>query len=376
MELRKMRAVVIGGSNTLMNAAYVAELPGAARALGIELQVAANLAVGNTGSLTGLLRLKEGTALRDADVLIVEYAVNDAVLYGEERAGLESWARAYEGIIRHALMVNPQLRIVSAILYNQAGTHRRTVPPIPAAIGYLSEWYGVTKVDAHRDFAQRFGTGYPDAPGLYMDAAHYSRPVFTRLIAELVARGVREALDRGPAPLPLPPPVNPNHYGEARVIACASAWEGLPQATYRNSVYNAEAVDLRGGDLELTVRRGRLLAALFACTADTARLRVRLGGRDFVLATLRPSIRDGKFRFLVTTANLEAIPPPVSAEVRYTLSVEPPAGTPIEVRQPGTVPHEGAAGTGFALISLMHTGEVAAHQVVQRPLPEERAEAA
>jgi hypothetical protein len=83
--------------------------------------------------------------------------VNDVSLYGDDRAGLESWTRAYEGVIRYALTVNPAIRIVSAILYNQQGAHRGTVPLLPAAIGYLTSWYDLVQVDTHRDFTRRFG---------------------------------------------------------------------------------------------------------------------------------------------------------------------------------------------------------------------------
>ncbi len=364
---RKARAVIIGGSNTLLGAAYVADLPRCARALGVELQVLANLAVGNTSSLTGLMRLKSCAQLKDADLLVVEYAVNDVSLYGDDRAGLESWTRAYEGIIRYALTVNPAIRIVSAILYNQHGAHRGTVPLLPAAIGYLTSWYDLVQVDTHRDFTRRFGRSYPEVTGFYLDSAHYARPVITHLIAELVAAGVREAMDQPPRAMALPPPANPANYWDARVVACGTAWDGLPKTTYRNSALSAETVDLRGGAVELTLRKGRLLAALFACTAATSRLYVGLGGRTYELPTLRPSIRDGKFSFLLATANLEVVPAAEGEEARYTLSIDRPAGAaPVELRQPGSVPHLDVPETGFALASLMHSGELAGMRIIPR----------
>jgi hypothetical protein len=194
-ELRRIRATVIGGSNTLMGAAYIADVPKCARALGIDLEIVANLAIGNTSSLTGLMRLKSGAQIQNSDLLIIEYALNDVSLYGDDRAAIECWVKSYEGMIRHALTANPGIRILSFVLYNQQGSHRSTLPLLPAAIGYLSDWYGLTKVDAHREFAQRFGAGYPEVAGLYADPAHYSRPVFTRLLAELLAAGIRKAAD-------------------------------------------------------------------------------------------------------------------------------------------------------------------------------------
>jgi hypothetical protein len=256
MELRRIRATVIGGSNTLMGAAYIADVPKCARALGIDLEIVANLAIGNTSSLTGLMRLKSGAQIQNSDLLIIEYALNDVSLYGDDRAAIECWVKSYEGMIRHALTANPGIRILSFVLYNQQGSHRSTLPLLPAAIGYLSDWYGLTKVDAHREFAQRFGASYPEVAGLYADPAHYSRPVFTRLLAELLAAGIRKAADRPPSALALPPPVDPANYQHARVIACSTAWQGLSTTTFRNSVYSVEAVELASGTSSYSSRAG------------------------------------------------------------------------------------------------------------------------
>jgi hypothetical protein len=349
-----MRVTVIGGSNTVMKPGYITDLPEAARSLGLKLDIVANLAVGNTTSLAGLMQLKGADVLAESDLLLIEYALNDASAYGEQRKNIESWTRAYEGIIRHALTVNPRIRILSVILAPKLGPHRNSIPSVYAGIYYLSEWYGVDKIDINRELTLRFGAGFHDLKGVYGDAAHYERPIFTRLVAEMIAGAMRNIATRTSAAMVLPPPVDPANACDSS-YAIASGWAGLKRVSYRNSRYVIHSADLAGGDATLTLEGGRLLSAQFVCVPDVARLYVTADGTVYEVPTLRPGVRDGKYRFLASMLSFEQIPK--ASDGMYRLSVNRPVQRePVLVRQNGASQYRGDPETILPLVSVLHTG--------------------
>lgn len=71
--MKKVAAVVIGGSNTVMRSGYLTSLPKCLRAAGVDLEITANLAIGNTTIQTGLMKLVESSELlASADVRLIE----------------------------------------------------------------------------------------------------------------------------------------------------------------------------------------------------------------------------------------------------------------------------------------------------------------
>ncbi len=112
----KLKTVIIGGSNTVMLPGYLPTLLSTMARRGIELDVMADLAVGGTTSALGLYQLKIFEQLEECELLVIEYAINDAFVYGDERRPFRHWARFYEGIIRYALERNPNLHIATLVL--------------------------------------------------------------------------------------------------------------------------------------------------------------------------------------------------------------------------------------------------------------------
>ncbi|MCE3543790.1 hypothetical protein LXJ56_26800, partial [Escherichia coli] len=74
----KLKTVIIGGSNTVMLPGYLPSLLATMARRGIDLDIAADLAVGGTTSAFGLYQLKTYDKLADCDLLLIEYALNDA----------------------------------------------------------------------------------------------------------------------------------------------------------------------------------------------------------------------------------------------------------------------------------------------------------
>ena len=105
-----LRTTIIGGSNTVMQPGYLAQLTTMTAQRGVPLDIVADLAIGGTTSAYGLYALKMSDALEKSDLLLIEYVINDAFIYGDERRQFRHWARLYEGIIRYAEYVpNPGL---------------------------------------------------------------------------------------------------------------------------------------------------------------------------------------------------------------------------------------------------------------------------
>lgn len=354
-----LRVICVGASNSLMAPGYLTALPACAEAAGTPLKIVSNLAIGNTPSLTGLHRLASYGSLANVDVLLIEYALTDTSFYGAERKSLEVWAANYEALIRFAMQNNPSLKIVSVILYNRLGLHRKTIPPLAAGIYYLSDWYGVRYVDVNREFTSRFGAEHQDCAGVYTDRAHYGRPVMTRLIAECIARTIAEIARKPAAAKQIPPPVDPSCPCDVSVLR-ASEWKDLPPRVYKNTRYEVEAADLFGRRAKIKVKNGRLLSILFVCSPGISSLFARINDVCYILPLLRPSVRDGKFKFLLASAGFDMVPTAGQVQNSYELAAMPELGEePIPLPQSGGVCSEQHQEMTLPLISLMHTGVIA-----------------
>ena len=100
--MRKLSAVAIGGSNTVMRPGYLTELPRCLERHGIALDLKANLAVGNTTILNGLINLKSREdALKGSDVLLIEYTLNDTSAFaGRDEVRLPICAILHTGKLK------------------------------------------------------------------------------------------------------------------------------------------------------------------------------------------------------------------------------------------------------------------------------------
>ncbi|WP_374650928.1 SGNH/GDSL hydrolase family protein [Dongia sp.] len=295
-----LRTTIVGGSNTVMEPGYLSQMLAAAARRGIDLDIVENLAVGGTTSAYGLFRLKAGDALDRSDLLIVEYALNDAFIYGDERRQFRHWARIYEGILRYALTRNPRLRICTIVLGARNGSWLGSVPAIDAGIHYLSDWYGTACIDISRGLMRKFGRQVVTDPAFYVDQGHYARPIATAMVADLAADGLAAALARegGTA---LPPPVDPDHFAEAGIVdvpAIFAAVKDAPLAEFHNRRFAFSAIDLARHRLSLELEGGKLLGVFHMSTPDVAPLALTRGDTSYRCSLLKGGVRDGKFKFL------------------------------------------------------------------------------
>ena len=302
---KTLRTTIIGGSNTVMEPGYLGQMLAATERQGLRLDIVENMAVGGTTSAYGLFRLKASDALDRSDLLIIEYALNDAFIYGDERRQFRHWARIYEGILRYALTRNPNLRICTMVFGARNGSWLGSVPSIDAGIHYLSEWYGTSCIDISRDLMRRFGRQVVTDPTFYSDQGHYSRPVATAMVADLAAEALvrfsqGDAWREG-ASVALPPAVDPDHFAEAGIIDVPTifrAAQDAPLVEFHNRRFALTAIDIARHQLTLRLGGGKLLGVFHVSTPQTAALALTRGDAGYHCSLLKGGVRDGKFKFL------------------------------------------------------------------------------
>lgn len=317
----KLKTLIIGGSNTVMQPGYLSALLASMARRGIELDIVADLAVGGTTSAFGLYQLKiREQELAECDLLLIEYALNDFFVYGDERRPFRHWARFYEGIIRFARERNPKLRIATIVFGQRNGPFLTSVPSIDAGINYISHCYGTICVDVSRMLMQRLGRDVVGHPTFYSDQGHYARPVTTTIVANMIADELEPALATPPRPAALPPAIDPEHFAGARALD--GTWLakrlGRPIVDYANRRFSIAAVDLGRDRLRFDVEKGMLLALNYVCEPRTPPLDIRLGDDMQRAALLKGGVRDGIYKFLVSMLSFEFLYGPTLLDMQQT----------------------------------------------------------
>lgn len=366
--MKTLRTVAIGGSNTLMKNGYLHCLPDAAQKFGVKVELLANLAIGNTTSVMGLINLKANSAIiENADLLIIEYALNDTSAYGDSREAFERWLRTYEALVRTARTINSKIDIILVILGEKTGSHLNSISTIHAGIYYLSEWYGLQKADVNSEFVKVFGKEVFETPNFYMNKAHYQRPVVTRLVAEIVAKQIPKLLD-GPGQQLLPPLIDDRSPVGAELIQLTEIAD-IPHKTFSNSSFNETAVDLSNTDVVMEIMNGQPIGIRYVCEHNAAPLYMAVGNEVYDILTLRPAMVIPKFPFLVACLNLDTLPKFKGLNT-FKFSVCPPRAESTNIYQFGAR-RVAVSSTNLSLQSILYTGELTGLSAVRSCVPEE-----
>jgi len=362
-----LRTIVIGGSNTVMQPGYWPTLLARMAHRGFPLDVVADLSVGGTTSGFGLFQLKANEHhLANADVLVIEYALNDAFVYGDERRPFRHWARFYEGVIRHALSINPDLRIVSLVFGQRGGSYITSVPSIDAGMHYISDWYDAAIVNVSRNLMRRFGREVVTDPSFYADQGHYARPIATTIVADIIAEELERILAAPFRPRGMPLPIDPYHFASARIIDAKTLIEtcGLPPRVYSNRRFAATTADLGDFRLKLTFDKGRPLALAYVCAPDISALEIAMASDTVEAAMLKGGVRDGAFKFLLSMLSCDFLyPGPALLQEPATFSCSMQASQNV----PGVTRHvpkdnvghaesDGSAPRVMPLLGMLYTG--------------------
>lgn len=303
----KLKTVIIGGSNTVMLPGYLPSLLDTMARRGVQLDVVADLAVGGTTSALGLYQLKIFEQLEDCELLLIEYAINDAFVYGDERRPFRHWARFYEGIIRYALARNPNLRIATLVFGARNGSFLNSVPSIDAGINYIAQWYDTIPVDVSRMLMQRYGRDVVTNPAFYLDQGHYARPIATGIVANLIADVLEPALSVPHRPKALPHAIDPDHFANARALSGEQLCKrlGRTPVEYKNRRFSISALDLGTDRMRFAVDGGQLLALGYVCDPNIPPLDIEMDGTVHRAAMMKGGVRDGTYKFLVSMLSFE-----------------------------------------------------------------------
>ena len=338
----KLKTMLIGGSNSVISHGYAVNMVATCRKAGVEIDLAHDYSVGNTTSGYGLYRLKNALdELKSMDLLIVEYALNDEFIYTLQPWDLRHWARLYEGILRFAREINPNIIVFSVILSTRIGHFTDRIPAITSGIAYLSDWYGESTIDVNRLASERFGYAVVRNEQFYMpgDSAHYLSPTVTSVIGEMIGEKLVETVTRrreGP-PRGLPGPVDPQNYAATTALRATDWAPALGQAPtkFHNWRFSIDSVDLARNKVAVTIEDGKLLGVEYACVADTGPLYIAMNGHHFRVGTMVGGVQDGVYKFLICWLPLEfihrdALLAPSQGQTRIVLSGQAPKDVSLE----------------------------------------------
>ncbi len=361
-----LRTVIIGGSNTVMQPGYLPSLFSLLSRRGVEIDVIADLSVGGTTSAFGLFQLKTNPVLQDCDLLLIEYAINDKFIYGDERAAFRHWARFYEGIVRYALETNPRIAIVSVILGPRTGSFMTTVPSIDAGIHYISDWYGMPVINITKLLMHRYGLDVVTHPSFYADQGHYARPVATTIVANLIAEELEAILRRPTRARAVPAPMDPQNFSSASILQANTLCQqfGLDAVDYRNRRFAVGAAELGNARLRLEIDNGRPLALAYVCEPRIRPLQISVANDVFRCALLKDGVRSGTFKFLMSMLSCDFLfeKSLLQEPVRFACSISAAGadGTYHEHLPKDNVRHEGPddAPPVVPVVGLLHTGKL------------------
>jgi hypothetical protein len=297
-----IKAVLVGGSNSLIRSGYVGATVDSCARRGIDFKIIGDLPVGASTILFGLFNLKQSAAVADADILIIEYGLNDVSIYGEDRKLLQHWGRAYEGAIRYAKSINPKIRILSVILEGKVPNRLRKLNYVTAGIHYLSHVYDLGIADVGRYLREVFGANAAHT-SLYRDTNHYSSPVVTTMIGDFIGGKIEKLLKEAPVQRGLPPAVDETNLENAGIVTIAD----IPgeDVRYENSRVQVDARNLAGRRVSFDLEGGKLLAVFYVCDLQSSRLYLQKNDQTYAADMMRVGVREGKFRFLLAMLGCE-----------------------------------------------------------------------
>lgn len=300
-----MRILFVGGSNTVMTNGYVTTFSRTLSSVlkSKELEIV-NLGVGGNSSIHGVEIMKSTKDLGKFHFLVIEYCVNDASL--ASNTSWQSWQSAYEGLIRIALAENPQIRVY-LLAFGRKGAEpgkgqSRIFSHLPKLRAFYRKCgYFVGLIDIDRYLRELTANDAKTFNALYMDGAHYSRPITTELIGLYLAHAMRPLKAQSAPSAPLPPPLCPSTFDQTGLGEFSDLAPALPRHQFKNSRYTFDTTILEpGSSLTLTIP-GSLVAFSFASAGSGATLLVEEEGEAPITLYTRhheAGIR-AKFTFLI-----------------------------------------------------------------------------
>jgi hypothetical protein len=282
-----------GGSNSFMGGGYATLLPDEVRDLlprEVELR---NSSMGNTFVHYGLWEAASRGPHLGADVVLIEYAVNDQELINHRVKPL--WQCGYEGLVRKVQAENPFARIVSVVLWQirhyrllQEGRSWRLADDIRD----ITARHGGTTFDSVADFTDGNGGSLPSTDEVFKDGAHYNS-AYQKRVAKGLASHIKRILED--------PIVRADDQLMPALGACADfsmaqaiGLRGLHDlaatprmSEFTNSRATVQSLELIGGETLRFRLTGYLVALIYAATPNDGVVRVEIGDQAVNLSAYR-----------------------------------------------------------------------------------------
>jgi hypothetical protein len=269
-----MRITLYGGSNSFMGGGYVYML---AEKLADRLDITAeidNRAMGNTFVHYGLYEAIKSGSHQHADVVVIEYAVNDQELINHKKRDL--WHCGYEGLVRRIRRENPRAHIISVILYPIR--HYRALVDghawgLATLIDTITTHYGGTVVDTAAWIRERNDGELPATDDVFRDGAHYNS-TYQAVVAEQLTDALASIGETAPGEDVRPPDCLSAHDFSLCRLTTSDMLErdssGTQVLTFSNSRSSTEAVQIGPGSEIVLPPVDQLVCLIYAATEDDA----------------------------------------------------------------------------------------------------------
>lgn len=236
--------------------------------------------------------------------------------------------------------------------------------PLHGGMHYLCNYYGLALADVNAALVARFGREFFDLAGSYGDHAHYQRPVFTRLAAEIIAERSKDYLLSRNLPGSLPPEIDPRNHSGASLLT-ADDLQGLTADRFKNHLYNEATADLASGSVDLEIEGGMILALKYVCTEDAAQCYVEANGAWHYCRTMQAGMEEPKYKFLLSMLDFDSLEAAEGVNKVRITGVAPEGVVPTLVRQFGARKPVRAEAR-LPISAILHTGTIKKVSVTKR----------
>lgn len=373
--MNELKICVVGGSNSLMANGYIPPLVEILETSTDKTVSLHNFAIGGTFSHFGLWQLLVNPEYRSADIIIVEYALNDAELFNWRLS--QNWALAYEGLLRKLRTEAPQALIICPLLYSRSSALRDKLCVPAAQVCYINHRYGVATIDVNARFAGNDSKGSSETQeDWYKDASHYTKEK-QNLISQFLADEILGGTGNDPAKDPakgLPLALSSQNFCDARSamqegIIGELFGKGVEKSVFSNSISSCEAYMLQPGMSVSFELKGQVVAFIMVSTRDDGVVRYSFGDREFLSSARRKALdRNEKFSFLMNNfvpdqffkqpVSHSEVFTPISVEVLTRVEMSETDPSSVLCRPNSRVPAADQENLSFGIVDIVFTGEI------------------
>ncbi|MDO6799744.1 SGNH/GDSL hydrolase family protein [Shimia thalassica] len=362
------KVCVIGGSNSLMKSGYIPPFKAQlSRALKRDVEIN-NISMGGTFSHYGLWQLITKGSHKDADVIVIEYALNDSELSSFGMIG--HWAQAYEGVIAKLRAEAPSAKIISPLFINRHSAMRSKFSAMAAGFAFINGRYDVETIDVNNELLSRAPEEYWTIDEWYKDGSHY-----TKYIQVMIADFLVEAVKAGKGHMKRDRvfAVTENHFGGAKSAVKEGIFDGLfppefERTNFTNSLVSQDAIKIpTGGTLEFNLK-GSLVGMILVSTDGDGIVRCTVGNHSVLTSCRRKAFDTRKFDFLMNifvldqyfrkTVTVSEDWMPISLRVLTPEQIVATAGERVATRPTARPAEADQKELSFCIADIVYNGEI------------------